>query len=99
MMNNNPRTTYFLLVALALAVLPPVTFRAQDRAQDSIADKSKLAASASNHSKVVIVPVTVRDKHGKIINNLTKDDFVLQEDGRFQDIRDFAPESEQPLTI
>jgi len=34
------------------------------------------------HVKVVNVPATVRDKHGKIVNNLTKDDFVLEEDGR-----------------
>jgi hypothetical protein len=31
--------------------------------------------------KVVTLPVTVRDKHGQIIRNLTKEDFVLEEDG------------------
>lgn len=34
--------------------------------------------------KVVNVPATVRDKHGAIVNNLTKDDFILEEDGRPQ---------------
>src|ERR1700679_1565016 len=29
--------------------------------------------------KVVTLPVTVRDKHGKIVRDLTKDDFVLEE--------------------
>ena len=34
--------------------------------------------------KVVSVLATVRDKKGKIVSNLTKDDFDLQEDGRPQ---------------
>jgi hypothetical protein len=49
--------------------------------------------------KVVNVPATVRDKHGKIVNNLTKDDFVLEEDSRPQAIRYFAKESDLPLTL
>jgi VWFA-related protein len=49
--------------------------------------------------KVVDVPATVRDKHGKIVNNLTKDDFVLQEDGRPQTIHYFSQESNLPLTL
>jgi len=49
--------------------------------------------------KVVNVLATVRDKHDKIINNLTKDDFTLEEDGRPQTIRYFAKESDLPLTL
>jgi len=49
--------------------------------------------------KVVNVLATVRDKHGQIINNLSKDDFLLQEDGRPQDIRYFSRESDLPLTL
>jgi VWFA-related protein len=49
--------------------------------------------------KVVNVPATVRDKHGKIINNLTKDDFVLEEDSHPQIIRYFSQESDLPLTL
>jgi VWFA-related protein len=41
----------------------------------------------------------VRDKHGKIVPNLTQKDFVLTEDGRAQDIRYFAKESDLPLTL
>ncbi|HZU31756.1 MAG TPA: hypothetical protein VFB79_11615, partial [Candidatus Angelobacter sp.] len=48
--------------------------------------------------KVVNVPATVRDKHGKIIRDLTKDDFVLEEDGRPQTVRYFAHETDLPLT-
>src|SRR5664279_2418020 len=39
--------------------------------------------------KVVNVLATVRDKHGKIVSNLAKDDFVLEEDGHPQTIAYF----------
>lgn len=49
--------------------------------------------------KVVTLPVTVRDKHGKIVHDLTKDDFTLQEDGRAQTIRYFSQDANLPLTL
>ena len=49
--------------------------------------------------KVVNVFATVRDKEGKIVANLGKDDFKLDEDGRPQVIRYFARESNLPLTL
>ena len=49
--------------------------------------------------KVVTLPVTVRDKHGQIIKDLTKADFSLQEDGRPQSIRYFNQETNLPLTL
>ncbi len=49
--------------------------------------------------KVVTLPVTVRDKKGEIVRNLTKDDFELQEDGRPQSIRYFNQETNLPLTL
>jgi len=45
------------------------------------------------------LPVTVRDKHGTIVRDLTKDDFTLQEDGRPQSIRYFSQETNLPLTL
>ncbi len=49
--------------------------------------------------KVVNVLATVRDKHGQIVNSLTKDDFTLQEDGRAKFIKYFSRESDLPLTL
>jgi VWFA-related protein len=49
--------------------------------------------------KVVNVLATVRDKHGQIVNTLTKDDFTLQEDGRAETIKYFSRESDLPLTL
>ena len=48
---------------------------------------------------VVTLPVTVRDKKGQIVRNLTKDDFVLQEDGHPQVIKYFAQDTNLPLTL
>lgn len=48
---------------------------------------------------VVNVLATVRDKHGKIVNDLTPNDFILDEDGRPQTIRYFTRETDLPLTL
>src|SRR5437867_12479636 len=53
----------------------------------------------STDVKVVNVLATVRDKHGQIMRNLAKDDFLLEEDGRPQAIRYFAQQSGLPLTL
>jgi VWFA-related protein len=47
----------------------------------------------------VTLPVTVRDKHGQIVRSLTKDDFVLHDDGQLQTIRYFSQDSNLPLTL
>src|SRR5271165_2844690 len=64
--------------------------------------KSLLAQDVPTFSsdvKVVNVLATVRDKHGQIVNNLTKDDFKLQQDGQPQSIRYFNKETDLPLTL
>jgi VWFA-related protein len=49
--------------------------------------------------KVVTLPVTVRDKHGAIVTNLTKQDFTLTEDGHPQTIKYFNLDTNLPLTL
>jgi VWFA-related protein len=53
----------------------------------------------SSNVKVVNVLATVRDKHGQIVNNLTKDDFKLAQDGQPQSIRYFNKETDLPLSL
>jgi len=48
---------------------------------------------------VVNLLCSVRDKKGALIANLTKDDFEVFEDGKRQQIRYFARETDLPLTI
>ena len=49
--------------------------------------------------KIVDVLASVRSKSGQIVKDLTKDDFVLLENGRPQQVRYFSRESDLPLTV
>jgi VWFA-related protein len=60
---------------------------------------SQQPPTISTEVKVVNVLATVRDKHGEIVRGLTKDDFLLAEDGRPQTIGYFSPESDLPLIL
>ena len=68
-------------------------------AQNHDANGNDQGATMSVNVKVVTLPVTVRDKKGQIVRNLTKDDFVLQEDGRPQAIKYFTQDTNLPLTL
>src|SRR5579862_4197905 len=61
--------------------------------------RSQQPPTISSEVNVVNVLATVRTKHGEIVRNLTKDDFVLEEDGRPQTIKYFTHESDLPLTL
>jgi len=78
--------------ALILAVTALAALGQSQPTQDS-------AANAAPQARVVTLPVTVLDSHGKIVRDLTKDDFVLQEDGRPQTIKYFSQEANLPLTL
>ncbi len=76
---------FFIFVASTVVFVKPL------RSQQ----KSDIAVE----SKLVNVLATVRDKHGAIVRNLTKDDFVLLEDGHPQAIQYFSQDSNLPLTL
>jgi VWFA-related protein len=61
--------------------------------------QAQQAPNISVKVKVVNVLATVRDKHGNIIRNLTKDDFTLEEDGHPQTIKYYLQEDNLPLTL
>lgn len=56
-------------------------------------------ATFSAGVKVVDILATVRTKKNEIVRDLTKDDFILTENGRPQTIRYFSRESDLPLTV
>src|SRR5580658_3337289 len=68
-------------------------------AQNSAENTPEPDAKFSTDVKVVNVLATVRDKQGKIVSDLAKDDFDLAEDGRPQTIRYFSRETDLPLTL
>jgi len=89
--NLRPRALNFVVnyaLSFALVALAGPSIWAQDT-----------AATIAVDVKVVTLPVTVRDKHGKIVKDLTKDDFTLQEDGRAETIKYFSQETNLPLTL
>ena len=56
-------------------------------------------AALTDEERLVSIPVVVRDKKGAFVQNLTKDDFVLQVDRHPQTIRSFSFHSDLPLTV
>jgi len=83
-----------------LAIVPRATgVFAQTPNPPTLKTNDQPATTVSVDVKAVTVLATVRDKHGKIIPDLTKDDFNLQEDGRPVSIRYFAKEADLPLTL
>jgi len=61
--------------------------------------RSQQSAPITLDVNAVNLLATVRDKHGDIVRNLTKDDFALEQDGKPQTITYFAKESDLPLTL
>ena len=53
----------------------------------------------STKVNVVSLLATVQDRDGRVVKNLTSDDFALMEDGVPQKIRYFSQETNLPLTI
>lgn len=53
----------------------------------------------SSETKLVTLYATVRDKKGKIVADLNKEDFTLDEDGRPQTISHFVRDTDVPLTL
>ncbi len=72
----------------------------QNPAGQSSADQSQEPAETIKANvNVVQVFFNVKDKHGTLIPNLTKDDFEVAEDGKPQTIKYFTAESNLPLTL
>jgi VWFA-related protein len=57
------------------------------------------AATLKVQAREVLLPVTVRDKHGALVSNLTASDFTLTEDNRPQTIKSFSRESNLPFRL
>ena len=95
-----------LLAGLLLAGAPG-RFRAQTQqpAEQQAQAQPELKRPQEGQPKIAVdvktvsVLATVRDKHGRIIPTLDKNDFELAEDGRPQTIDYFAHESDLPLRL
>jgi VWFA-related protein len=78
------------LLSIAPAALPV-------RAQTAAAPAATTTISVD--SNLVNLPVTVRDKKGHLVQNLTKADFQLKVDDRPVEVRYFSLDTNLPLTL
>lgn len=53
-------------------------------------------APAKDSAQQIVMAVTVRDKHGKLVPGLTADDFTLTQDGRAETIKSFSQQTNLP---
>jgi len=84
----------FILVSLFLAT----SALAQEPSQQSAQDQ-KPGETLKVNVNIVQLFFNVKDKHGALIPNLTKDDFTIAEDTKPQTIKYFTAESNLPLTL
>jgi VWFA-related protein len=101
-------TALFVLVLAFLSfrsAYPQTPQQPSPPAQPQTQPQSATQDAQSQHPKIAVqvntvsVLATVHDKHGKIVSNLSKDDFSLEEDGRPQAINYFARESDLGLRL
>jgi VWFA-related protein len=76
---------------LALVCLPAASPAPQSAGQPAAALKVQV--------REVVLPVTVRDKHGALVASLKIKDFTLTEDGRPQTIKSFTRETGLPFRL
>ncbi|MGA3107260.1 MAG: VWA domain-containing protein [Terriglobales bacterium] len=68
-------------------------------ANDKDKDQDQPVSTLKINVELVQLFFNVKDKHGALIPNLTKDNFDLLEDGQPQTIKYFKAESDLPLTL
>ena len=81
-----------VLLACVFSLAPRLAF-AQPSPTDQPSTTLKIQA------REVVLPVTVRDKHGALVSSLQKTDFTLTEDGRPQTIKSFTRETDLPFLL
>jgi len=84
-----------LVLALALAVL--LCLRDSDAAQQP--STTQPMTNLKVQAREVLLPVTVVDKKGALVTDLTAKDFTLTEDGRPQVIKSFSTQSNLPFRL
>ena len=91
-----------LAASATLFALPAVLLAQQTSDKPVLvkpADKPAPTTTITAESRLVNIPVIVRDNKGALVQNLTKADFTLQVDGKPQTIRYFDLDNNLPLTL
>lgn len=85
------------VLSLAVSLLALACLPLAGHAQQPSSDQP--ATTLHVQVREVVVPVTVRDKHGALVTSLQKSDFTLTEDTRPQVIKSFTRESNLPFRL
>jgi VWFA-related protein len=91
------RTVFCLAASLLTLGWLPAAGTAQQSAQEPASNQPVLTLKVQ--AREVLLPVTVRDKHGAMVTDLKAGDFTLTEDGRPQTIKSFTRESNLPFRL
>jgi VWFA-related protein len=91
------RLLYRIAISIGAAATLPVGGVSQQAPQPPA--PSQPVATLHVQAREVLLPVTVRDKHGALVTNLEKGDFTLTEDGRPQVIKSFTRQSNLPFQM
>jgi len=89
---------YVRSYALSVLLLGSLSLAGQSQ-QPAAPASGQPAATLKIQAREVVVPVTVRDKHGKLVTSLNVGDFSLTEDSRPQVIKSFTRESNLPFRL
>ena len=89
---RNHSLPFLALPLVAISCLPTILQAQQPASQQP-------AATLKIQAREVVLPVTVRDKHGALVSSLNIGDFTLSEDGRPQTIKSFTRESNLPFRL
>src|SRR5882724_9158662 len=94
-----PHSNLCLAASVALILVLALPLIAQDSQSQAPASDDQSTETLKVNVDVVQLFFNVKDKHGALIPNLTKDNFEIIEDGKPQTIKYFKAESDLPLTL
>jgi VWFA-related protein len=94
-MRISPYLAFAAPLVLAAGFTAPASTQTPSGSQPASSDQP--AATLKVQANEVLLPVTVRDKHGNLVTNLTAADFTLTEDNRPQVIKSFSIQSDLPF--
>jgi VWFA-related protein len=86
------------IVGFVTALLYLLPVLAQQQSQPTAKQQDQTPTFRKNVN-VVNVFFTVKDKHGALVPNLTRDEFEVREDGKPETIKYFSAETNLPLTL
>jgi len=88
-----------LLLALLITIPPALAQTPEGQATTSVPDNTPPITTLKVATRLVAVSAIARDKAGQPVIGLTRDDFLLKQDGKPQQITYFSQGSNLPLTL